>query len=98
MGTRDSLFTEKHRRLDAYNGIAPNVCIIERIASPNVEYKYLELIPHVTMQFTWSCQAFDRELGGRDKWRARTANAEWPLYGRRGPTREMVNDGGDGCA
>ncbi len=28
MGKRDSLFTEKHRRLDTYNGIAPNVFII----------------------------------------------------------------------
>lgn len=99
MGTRDSLFTEEHERLNTYNGITPNVFIIELLASSHVQHKYLELIPvHVIVQFARFRQALNLELGRRNKRRAGTANAEWPLYGGRGPTREMVNDGGDGGA
>jgi hypothetical protein len=99
MGTRDSLFTEEHDRLNTYNGITPNVFIIELLASPHVQHKYLELIHvDVIVQFARFRQALNLELGRRNKRRTGTANTEWPLYGGRGPTREMVNDGGDGCA
>ena len=97
--SRYSLFTEEHERLNTYNGITMNVFIIELLARPHVQHKYLELIPvHVIIQFARFRQALNRELGRRNKRRAGTANTERPLCGGRGPTREMVNDGGDGCA
>jgi hypothetical protein len=72
---------------------------IELFASPHVEYKHLEFIPvHVIVQLAWLCHALYMQLGRSDERRAGTANAEWPLCGRRGPTREVVNDGGDGRA
>src|SRR5712691_1349409 len=99
IGTRDSLFTEEHERLNTYNGITPNVFIIELLASPHVQHKYLELIPvYVVVQFARFRQALNLELRRRNTRRAGTANAKRPLYGGHGPTREMVNDGGDGCA
>ena len=73
--------------------------VVELLASPHVQHKYLELIPvHVIVQFARFRQALDLELGRSNKRRAGTAKAEWPLCGGRGPTRKMVNDGGDGCA
>jgi hypothetical protein len=54
--------------------------VIERFAGTYVEHKYLELIPvYIIVQLVWFCQALNMELSGRDKWRARSANAEWPL-------------------
>lgn len=65
---RDSLFPEEHKRLNTYNGITMNVFIIELLARPHVQHKYLELIPvHVIIQFAWFRQALNRELGRRNK-------------------------------
>ncbi len=73
--------------------------MIEFLAGAYVKNKYLELIPvHVVMQLAWFCHALDMELGGRDKGRAGATNAEWPLYRRCRPTREMVYGGSDGGA
>lgn len=97
--TRDSPFTEEDERLDTYNGITPNVFIIELLARPHVQHKHLELIPvHVIVQFARFRQALNLKLGRWNTRGAGTANAEWSLGGGCGPTREMVNDGGDGCA
>jgi hypothetical protein len=58
------------------------VFIIECLAGAYVEHKYLEFIPvHIIVQLAWFYHALNMELGGRDKWRTRPANAEWPLYG-----------------
>jgi hypothetical protein len=66
--SRDSLFTEEHERLNTYNGITMNVFIIELLACPHVQHKYLELIPvHVIIQFARFRQALNRELGRRNK-------------------------------
>jgi hypothetical protein len=94
-----SPITEEHRRLDTYDGITPNVFAIERLASAYVEHEDLELIlVNIIVHLAWSCQALNMELGGRDTWGAGSANAERPLCRRCGPTREMVDDGGDGRA
>jgi hypothetical protein len=84
----------KHRGFNTYDGIPPNVLIIERLAGAYVEYKYLELIlVHIIVQLARFCHA----LGGRDKCRARPSNAECLLNGWRRPTRKMAYGRGDGC-
>jgi hypothetical protein len=91
--------TKEHGGLDAYDGITPNVLIIERLAGAYVEYEDFELMPvNVVMHLAWLCQALNLELRGRETWRTGSTNAKSPPYRRSGPTREMIDNGGDGRA
>jgi hypothetical protein len=90
--------TEEHGGLDTYDGITPNVFMIERLACAYVEYEDLELMPiNIVVHLAWFCQALHLELCRRDTWRAGSTKAKRPLCRGGRPTCEMIDDGGNGC-